>query len=75
MAAALAAGLPARLGAAADALELANSKDAAGERLMHQTREAAAARKDEDPDQVSTGSKIRIGSIGFYALLPARCRS
>ena len=42
MAMALAAGLPARLSAAADALELANRKDAAGERLMHQISEAAA---------------------------------
>ena len=33
----LAVGLPARLSAAADALELSNRKDAAGERLMHQT--------------------------------------
>ena len=36
MAMALAAGLPARLSAVADALELSNRKDAAGERLMHQ---------------------------------------
>jgi DNA polymerase len=52
MAAALAAGLPARLGALADTLELANRKDAAGERLMHQTSKPRRARKDEDPDQV-----------------------
>jgi hypothetical protein len=37
MAAALACGLPAKLSAVADALELTNRKDAAGERLMHQT--------------------------------------
>ena len=49
MAAALAAGLPARLSAAADALELANRKDAAGERLMHQTSKPRRARQDEDP--------------------------
>ena len=36
MAMALAAGLPARLDRIADALELTNRKDAAGERLMHQ---------------------------------------
>src|ERR1700720_2504853 len=36
IAAASALGLPARLSMAADALELANRKDVAGERLMHQ---------------------------------------
>ena len=46
---ALAAGLPARLGAAADALELANRKDAAGERLMHQMSKPRRPHKDEDP--------------------------
>jgi DNA polymerase len=49
MAMALAAGLPARLSAAADALELANRKDGAGERLMHQTSKPRRARRDEDP--------------------------
>jgi DNA polymerase len=49
MAMALAAGLPARLSAAADALELANRKDAAGERLMHQMSKPRRPRKDEDP--------------------------
>ena len=47
MAMCLALGLPAKLGAAADALELANRKDAAGERLMHQMskpRQAAPGR-------------------------------
>jgi DNA polymerase len=48
MAAALAAGLPARLGALADALELAHRKDVAGERLMHQLAKPRRARKDED---------------------------
>ena len=43
------AGLPARLSAAADALELANRKDAAGERLMHQMSKPRRARQDEDP--------------------------
>ena len=37
MAMALAAGLPGRLSAVADSLELSSRKDAAGERLMHQT--------------------------------------
>jgi DNA polymerase bacteriophage-type len=48
----LALGLPARLSAAADALELANRKDAAGERLMHQTSKPRRAHKDENPDSV-----------------------
>src|SRR5262245_29343753 len=52
MAITLAAGLPARLSLAADALELCNRKDAAGERLMHQTSKPRRARKDEDPNQV-----------------------
>jgi DNA polymerase len=49
MAMALAAGLPPRLSAAADALELANRKDAAGERLMHQMSKPRRPHKDEDP--------------------------
>ena len=49
MAMALAYGLPARLDAAADALELANRKDAAGERLMHQMAKPRRPHKDEDP--------------------------
>jgi DNA polymerase bacteriophage-type len=49
MAMALACGLPARLSAVADALELSNRKDAAGERLMHQTSKPRRARQDEDP--------------------------
>ena len=48
----LALGLPARLSAAADALELSNRKDAAGERLMHQTSKPRRAHKDEDPDHI-----------------------
>ena len=52
MAMALAAGLPARLSLVADALELSNRKDAAGERLMHQTSKPRRAHKDEDPSQV-----------------------
>ena len=49
---ALAVGLPARLSTAANALELGNRKDAAGERLMHQTSKPRRAHKDEDPHQV-----------------------
>ena len=41
--------MPARLDAAADALELANRKDAAGQRLMHQTAKPRRPHKDEDP--------------------------
>lgn len=52
MAMSLAAGLPARLSAAADALELGNRKDRAGERLMHQTSKPRRSHKDENPDQV-----------------------
>ena len=49
MAMAAAVGLPARLSAAADVLELSNRKDAAGERLMHQMSKPRKARKDEAP--------------------------
>jgi DNA polymerase bacteriophage-type len=52
MAMSLAAGLPARLDKVADALELTNRKDAAGERLMHQMSKPRRAHKDEDPGQV-----------------------
>jgi hypothetical protein len=52
MAMSLAAGLPARLDKVADALELTNRKDTAGERLMHQMSKPRHAHKDEDPDQV-----------------------
>jgi DNA polymerase len=48
----LAYGLPARLSAAADALELSNRKDRAGEKLMHQTSKPRRPHKDENPDQV-----------------------
>jgi DNA polymerase len=43
-------GLPARLSAAANALELCNRKDAAGERLMHQMSKPRRPHKDEDPN-------------------------
>jgi DNA polymerase len=49
MAMALAVGLPARLSAAADALELEYRKDDAGERLMHQMSKPRRPHKDEDP--------------------------
>jgi DNA polymerase len=41
--------LPARLNTLADALELANRKDAAGERLMQQMARPRRPRKGEDP--------------------------
>ena len=49
MAMALAAGLPAKLKTLAIALEFANRKDDAGERLMHQMSKPRRARKGEDP--------------------------
>src|SRR5215468_7599436 len=49
---ALAVGLPARLSTVAIALELSNRKDAAGERLMHQTSKPRRPHKDERPDGV-----------------------
>ena len=49
MAACAALGLPARLSAAADALELMNRKDAAGERLMRAMSKPRKPRKGEDP--------------------------
>jgi DNA polymerase len=48
----LALGLPARLSAAADALELSHRKDAAGERLMHQTSKPRRPHKNEDPRKI-----------------------
>jgi hypothetical protein len=48
MAAASALGSPARLGMAADALELANRKDVAGERLMLQMSKPRRARQGEN---------------------------
>ena len=51
MSMALALGLPARLSAAADALELADRKDVVGERLMHQMRKPRRPRQGEDPSQ------------------------
>jgi DNA polymerase len=48
----LAHGLPGRLSAAADALELSYRKDAAGERLMHQTSKPRRPHKDENPNGI-----------------------
>ena len=48
---ALALGLPARLDTLANTLELANRKDAAGQRLMLQMMKPRKARKDEAPGQ------------------------
>jgi DNA polymerase bacteriophage-type len=45
----LAVGLPAKLSAAAVALELGNLKDVAGEGLMHQMTKPRRPHKDEDP--------------------------
>ena len=47
-----AVGLPARLSAAADALELADRKDGTGERLMHQMSKPRRARQGENSNQV-----------------------
>jgi DNA polymerase len=48
----LALGLPAKLSSVADALELENRKDAAGERLMHQMSKPRRARQAEDSGDV-----------------------
>jgi DNA polymerase len=52
LAMALALGLPARLDRLADALELANRKDKAGERLMHLMSKPRRPHKDEDPSGI-----------------------
>ena len=49
---ALAAGLPAKLERVADFLELANRKDAAGQRLMHAMSKPRKPRKGEDPEGI-----------------------
>jgi len=53
MAACMALALPAGLGAVADALELANRKDAAGERLMHQLAKPRPVGTHDDPGQLA----------------------
>jgi DNA polymerase len=45
-------GLPSRISAAADVLELGNRKDVAGERLMHQMSKPRRARQGEDSANV-----------------------
>jgi hypothetical protein len=52
MTVALVLGLPARLSAAANALELAERKDAGGEQLMYLMSKPRRARRGEDPKQV-----------------------
>ena len=64
MALALAHGLPARLSAVADALELSNRKDAAGERLMHQRR-SPGVRVRMRILPAHTGLMIHSALIGF----------
>ena len=76
-------GLPARLSAAADALELANRKDAAGERLMHQMSKPRKPRQGEDPrallvrrsrsscsGSTATASKMSRSSASCTVALP-----
>ena len=64
---ALAVGLPARLSLAAIALELSNRKDAAGERLMHQTSKPRRSHKDEDPTKVYWREDAgRLQRLGEY---------
>ena len=48
----LALGLPAKLSKLADALEMVNRKDTAGERLMHMMSKPRKPRKYEDPDGI-----------------------
>ena len=60
---AAAVGLPARLSAAADALELAERKDAEGERLMHQMSKPRRPRQGEDPDNQALLVQIKINAF------------
>jgi DNA polymerase bacteriophage-type len=52
MSMALSCGLPAKLSAVADALELSHRKDGGGEKLMHQMSKPRRPRKDEDPQGI-----------------------
>ena len=74
MAMCLALGLPAKLGAAADVLELAHRKDAAGERLMRQMSKPRKRRKDEDPAGAYWHDDRRAAAAARQ-LLCARLRS
>ena len=68
-AACLALGLPARLGLLADVLELANRKDDAGERLMHQMSKPRKPRKGEDPKGVYWHEDDeRLQRLGAYCM-------
>jgi DNA polymerase bacteriophage-type len=63
----LSLGLPAKLSATADALELSGRKDAAGERLMHAMSRPRKAHKDEDPAGVYWfEDPERLGRLGLY---------
>src|SRR5262249_42687325 len=63
----LALGLPARLSLVAIALELSNRKDAAGERLMHQTSKPRRPHKDEDPTKVYWfEDEVRLQRLNEY---------
>ncbi len=63
----LAAGLPARLSDVADALELANRKDKAGERLMQQMSKPRRPRKGEDPTKIYWfDDPERLQRLGVY---------
>ena len=58
----------------ADALELANRKDAAGQRLMHQMASRGGHIRTKTP-QEHTGLMIRNGSSGFTAIASRTWRS
>lgn len=63
----LALGLPARLSAAAIALELGNQKDAAGDMLMHQTSKPRRPHKYEDPTKLYWREDAgRLQRLGEY---------
>ena len=60
MAMGLALALPGKLDLAAEALELLNQKDKAGQRLMLMMAKPRRPRKDEDPTRVVTGLTTKI---------------
>jgi DNA polymerase len=69
MAMCLAVGLPAKLDAVANALELSNRKDVAGARLMHQMSRPRRARKGEDPTGVYFhDDQERLDRLGKYCM-------
>jgi DNA polymerase bacteriophage-type len=74
MSMALACGLPAKLSAVADALELNNRKNIAGERLAHQTSKPRHARKDEDPNSIYWfQDQERLDRLYAYCAQDVRC--